>query len=137
MREFGAFASAFGSCTGSVDLGDDSAFADLPAGSSRTGGLSELHSEAEGSGRVMLGRIDQRTGGWPRGALFKSRYDLIVVDCGALKGDRALVPDELVDVALMIERSRDGERSVVALFREEAGEASATERRARRRAGAA
>ncbi|HMK91251.1 MAG TPA: Wzz/FepE/Etk N-terminal domain-containing protein [Methylocystis sp.] len=117
--------------------GDDSAFADLPAGSSRTGGLSELHSEAEGSGRVMLGRIDQRTGGWPRGALFKSRYDLIVVDCGALKGDRALVPDELVDVALMIERSRDGERSVVALFREEAGEASATERRARRRAGAA
>jgi len=81
--------------------------------------LSLVHSESDGPGRALLGAL----GGdrpWPREDYFRSKLDLIILDCGVLRDDFALAPSEEIDAAIMIEPARRaGGRHAILMFREQ------------------
>jgi polysaccharide biosynthesis transport protein len=81
--------------------------------------LSVLHEERDGPGSVMLGRVDRRERRWLREARFSSKFDLVILDCGALADEFARALDDKIDAAIMIRRTRDGDREAATLRRHE------------------
>ncbi|HXY57546.1 MAG TPA: exopolysaccharide transport family protein [Methylocystis sp.] len=81
--------------------------------------LSLVHRETGGPGRALLGALGVDRA-WPREGCFRSTFDLIILDCGVLRDDFALVPSGEIDAAIMIEPApRAGERRAVLMFREQ------------------
>lgn len=103
-------------------------FAPARGGFGSSDPLSLLHSESGGAGKVLLGRIGGGVRPWPREAYFRSKFDLVILDCGVLDDEFAASLDDEVDAAIMIERTRDGDRKALALVRRNLAEAPAVRR---------
>jgi hypothetical protein len=79
--------------------------------------------EHAGTGEILLSQLDAAKQDWPSEQYFKSKFDLIILDCGVLtEAGQGLPPAEEIDAVIMIERDERGERNACLLFGSEAGE---------------
>jgi polysaccharide biosynthesis transport protein len=97
--------------------------AKLPRATQRFGfkqGLFNFHKDLDGGGEILITRFD---GVWPQERNFRSRFDLILLDCGPMVDDEPdLPPAEDIDAVVMIERSKTGERRACLLRKNGAGD---------------
>ncbi len=79
--------------------------------------------EHAGTGEILLSQLDALKQDWPRERYFKSKFDLVILDCGVLtEAGQGLPPAEEIDAVTMIERDERGERNACLLFGSEAAE---------------
>lgn len=73
--------------------------------------------DAASGGEILLSRLNGDHYRWPSEEYFKSRLDLIILDCGEIVADRpVLAPPQEIDAVIMIERDVHGERNACLLL---------------------
>ncbi|QGM47862.1 Wzz/FepE/Etk N-terminal domain-containing protein [Methylocystis heyeri] len=79
------------------------------------GNLYNLHKDRLAGGEILI--AERR---WPQERDFKSCFDLVLLDCGALLGENSsLPPADEIDALVMIEKSATRERKACLLFGED------------------
>ncbi len=76
--------------------------------------LYNFHKDRNSGGEVLMATFEQ---GWPREPYFKSKFDLILLDCGALlEQNQNPPPAEEIDALVMVESTAQNERQACILF---------------------